>query len=99
MFWAALRRRLQAARTRRQRQLLRVLGEDDAAFRSIDELAAETDLGPYLYPTLAELDRRGLIERRWLEGTGGALLGYRLSVNTPEATREGELGSRNPTKV
>jgi hypothetical protein len=35
------------------------------AFRSVADLAVESGLGPHIHATLADLDRRGLVDKRW----------------------------------
>ena len=58
---------------------MRFLSDSPEAFKPMTALGKTTGLGTVVFPLLAELARRGLVEHRWLDGPDGPRLAYRLS--------------------
>jgi hypothetical protein len=53
-------------------------------FRLVEDLAEVTQLGPVVYPVLAEIHKHGLVEPQWIDNPGGPKLGYHITLKGHE---------------
>ena len=61
------------------KELLLELANTPVTFRSIKDLGSTTHLNDVVYPILAKLHRKGLVESRPYRDTKGTMLTYRLT--------------------
>jgi len=66
-------------REKRMARLLALLAEEPAVYKSAGDLAHLSKLGNVVYPLLADLSRRGLVEHRWIAVDKESRLVYKLT--------------------
>jgi DNA-binding PadR family transcriptional regulator len=61
------------------KKVLELLSEASES-QMVETLVEKTQLGPTIYPVLAQLHKHGLVEPQWIHSPGGPKLSYHITL-------------------